>query len=177
MGDQVRILRTEAGLSLRDLASQTGLSPTLLSQVERGVREPSLKTIRALSAVFGASTASLFAESAPLTAHHSRPGERSRLVTPKGLVQYERLTPNNGQLEVLLGVLQPGEASSDEQWAHIAVECAYVVSGTVTIQVGEQSFEVVAGEALTFDASRAHRYVNNGVVPATYIASVTPPTP
>lgn len=177
MGDQLRALRTEAGLSLRDLAAQTGLSATLLSQVERGVREPSLKTLRALSTVFGPSTASLFHGQTPLTAHHSRPGERSRLVMPKGHVQYERLTPGNGQLEVLLGTLEPGQSSGDEQWSHVAVECAYVISGTVTVHLADQRFELQAGEALTFDAARPHRYTNTGTEAATYLASVTPPTP
>lgn len=177
MGDQLRTLRTEAGLSLRDLAAQTGLSATLLSQVERGVREPSLKTLRALSAAFGSSTASLFHEQTPLTAHHSRPSERSRLLMPKGLVQYERLTPSNGQLEVLLGTLEPGQSSDYEQWSHVAVECAYVITGTVEVHVAEQIFDVRAGEALTFDAALPHRYSNRGDSVATYLASVTPPTP
>ncbi|MGW2087894.1 helix-turn-helix domain-containing protein [Streptomyces sp. NPDC001880] len=177
MGDQLRTLRTEAGLSLRDLAAQTGLSATLLSQVERGVREPSLKTLRALSTVFGPSTAAMFHGQAPLTAHHSRPHERPRLLMPKGLVQYERLTPSNGQLEVLLGTLGPGQASSDEGWSHAAVECAYVITGTVTVHVADQRYDVQAGEALTFDATRPHRYTNNTDEPATYLTSVTPPTP
>ncbi|MFI9630862.1 helix-turn-helix domain-containing protein [Streptomyces sp. NPDC052042] len=177
MGDQLRTLRTEAGLSLRDLAAQTGLSASLLSQVERGVREPSLKTLRALSTVFGPSTASLFHGQAPLTAYHSRPHERSRLLMPKGLVQYERLTPSNGQLEVLLGTLEPGQASSHEEWSHAAVECAYVITGTVTVHVADQRYDVRAGEALTFDATQPHRYTNDTNEPATYLASVTPPTP
>ncbi|MFF2654953.1 helix-turn-helix domain-containing protein [Streptomyces sp. NPDC058045] len=177
MGDQLRTLRTEAGLSLRDLAAQTGLSATLLSQVERGLREPSLKTLRALSTVFGPSTAALFNGQSPLTAHHSRPGERARLMMPKGLVQYERLTPSNGQLEVLLGTLEPGQSSSEEQWNHVAVECAYIVSGTVTVHLADQRYELRAGEALTFDAARPHRYLNTGTEAATYLTSVTPPTP
>ncbi|MFK0099561.1 helix-turn-helix domain-containing protein [Streptomyces sp. NPDC091040] len=177
MGDELHTLRKEAGLSLRELAAQTGLSATLLSQVERGVREPSLKTLRALSAAFGSSTSSLFNERTPLTAHHSRPHERSRLLMPKGLVQYERLTPSNGQLEVLLGTLEPGQSSDYEQWSHVAVECAYVVTGTVTVHVGDQRFDVQAGEALTFDATLPHRYSNNGSSAATYLASMTPPTP
>lgn len=177
MGEQLHALRTEAGLSLRDLAAQTGLSATLLSQVERGLRQPSLKTLRALEAAFGPSTASLFAESAPLTAHHSRPGARSRLLMPRGLVQYERLTPSNGQLEVLRGVLGPGDASAREPWSHTAVECAYVVSGVVAVGVAGTRFEVAAGESLTFDARQPHRYANEGTETAVYLVSVTPPTP
>lgn len=177
MGEQLHALRTEHGLSLRDLAARTGLSATLLSQVERGIREPSLKTLRALSTAFGASTSAMFAQPGPIPVHHSRPGERSRLQSPQGTVQYERLTPSNGQLEVLRGVLQPGEMSSTEDWAHIAVECAYVLEGVVTIHVDGQRLPVSAGEALTFDAARPHRYVNEGDAPAVYLTVATPPTP
>lgn len=177
MGEQLHALRTEHGLSLRDLAARTGLSATLLSQVERGVREPSLKTLRALSTAFGASTAAMFNEPGPIAVHHSRPDERSRLQTPQGSVQYERLTPSNGQLEVLRGVLLPGEMSSVDDWAHVAVECAYVLEGTVTIHVDGRSFAVAAGESLTFDAARPHRYVNDSDSTAVYLTVATPPTP
>lgn len=164
-------------MSLRDLAARSGLSPTLLSQVERGVREPSLKTLRALGAVFGSASATLFSEPGPIVVHHSRPGQRSKLQTPSGMVQYERLTPNNGQLEMLRGVLEPGETSSAEPWAHTAVECAYVIEGAITIEVDGQGTLVTAGESLTFDASHPHRYVNNGRTTGVYLTVSTPPTP
>ncbi|MER2206746.1 MAG: helix-turn-helix transcriptional regulator, partial [Rhodococcus sp. (in: high G+C Gram-positive bacteria)] len=60
IGGKLRELRTEHGMTLRGLAAETGLSPTLLSQVERGVTEPSLKTLRALAPVFGQSISALF---------------------------------------------------------------------------------------------------------------------
>ncbi|MFF4181283.1 cupin domain-containing protein [Streptomyces sp. NPDC001750] len=82
-----------------------------------------------------------------------------------------------GQLEVLLGTLEPGQASSDEEWSHAAVECAYVITGTVTVHVAGQIYDVRAGEALTFDATRPHRYTNDTNEPASYLTSVTPPTP
>ena len=176
VGPQLKALRTRHELSLRDLAARTGLSATMLSQVERGVTEPSLSTLRRLAGVFGESVASLF-DSSPPAVWLSRPGSRSTLAGPHGLVGYERLTPGNGRLEVLRAVLPPGAATSAELWAHPSTECAYVVAGTLTVHIGDATHEVLAGESITFDSNQPHRYRNATESPVEYLVSVTPPTP
>jgi transcriptional regulator with XRE-family HTH domain len=177
IGTQLRELRTKRGLSLRALAAESGLSATLLSQVERGVTEPSLATLRRLASVFGESVASLFDDASAPSVWVSRPGERSTLSGPRGLVRYERLTPGNGQLEVLRMVLPPGGATSDAPWAHPSLECAYVIAGTLTVEIAGEARQVAAGEAVTFDSRQPHRYVNPSPGPVEYIVSITPPSP
>lgn len=176
VGPQLKALRTRHGMSLRDLAARSGLSATLLSQVEREVTEPSLSTLRKLAGVFGESVASLF-DSSPPAVWISRPGTRSTLAGPHGLVRYERLTPGNGQLEVLRAVLPPGTATSEELWAHPSTECAYVVTGTLTVQISEATHQVLAGESITFDSSQPHLYRNATDTPVEFLVSVSPPTP
>lgn len=177
IGSNLRGLRAQRGISLRELSAQSGLSPALLSQLERGIAQPSLKTLRALSGVFGESASSLFASDSLLLLHHSRPGARSRISSPLGRIQYERLTPNNGQVEVLRGTLQSGDWSSDEPWSHRAIECAYVESGALTVEIGGRTLLLAAGEAVTFDSQQAHRYGNESARTTTFILSVSPPTP
>lgn len=177
IGGRLRELRTENGLTLRELASETGLSPTLLSQVERGITEPSLKTLRALANVFGQSVSTLFEEDVAVVVHVSRPGERSKISSPKGLIQYERLTHGNGQLEVLRGVLNPGEQSSEAAWSHPAVECAYVLTGTLLAIVGTKTYRVEAGEAITIDSRQPHKYQNDTGGVVEFVLAVNPPTP
>ncbi|MGV8912056.1 MAG: helix-turn-helix domain-containing protein [Rhodoglobus sp.] len=177
IGNRLRTLRDQRGYTLRALAAETGLSATLLSQIERGVTEPSLKSLRLLATVFGESISTLFDDATLLTVHVSHAGERSRITTPKGHVQYERLAPSNGQLEVLRGVLAPGETSSDEQWGHPAVECVVVLAGTLTVEVARSSFDVVKGDAITIDSRQPHRYCNETKETVEFILSVTPPTP
>jgi transcriptional regulator with XRE-family HTH domain len=177
IGDQLRELRIKRELSLRALAAEAGVSATLLSQVERGITEPSLATLRRLAGVFGESVASLFDDRAAPVVWVSRPGERSTLRGPKGQVAYERLTPGNGQMEVLRGVLEPGEATSAEPWSHASLECAFVVAGVLTTEVDGTAREVLAGEAITFDSRLPHRYVNTSAERVEFLLSVTPPTP
>ncbi|GAA1314508.1 helix-turn-helix domain-containing protein [Pseudonocardia xinjiangensis] len=177
IGDQLRELRTRRGLSLRALAADAGVSATLLSQIERGVTEPSLATLRRLANVFGESMATLFEDGAAPSVWISRPGERSTLRGPRGQIGYERLTPGNGQMEVLRGVLEPGEAISSEPWSHVALECAFVLAGTLTVELDGKPNAVHAGEAITFDSRLAHRYLNCGAERAEFLLSVAPPTP
>lgn len=177
IGHKLRELRTARGMSLRTLANQTGLSATLLSQIERGVTEPSLRTLRELARVFGQSVATLFDDGASPAVHVSREGERSRIVSPRGFIQYERLAPGNGQLEVLRGLLAPGEVSDAEPSTHEALECTYVVTGTLTVEVGDASYDVKAGEAVTIGPGQPHRYVNHTTDPVEFILAATPPVP
>jgi transcriptional regulator with XRE-family HTH domain len=177
IGTQLQRLRSERGLSLRALAADAGVSATLLSQIERGVTDPSLTTLRKLAAVFGESMTALFADDTTPAVYVSRPTERSILIGPRGKIGYERLTPGNGQMEVLRGLLQPGEATSDELWGHASLECGFVVAGQLTVHIGTQQCAVNAGEAITFDARQPHRYCNTSPEPVEFLLSITPPNP
>lgn len=52
-GDALREFRARAGLSQEALALRSDLHPTYVSQVERGLKSPSLRTIRALASTLG----------------------------------------------------------------------------------------------------------------------------
>lgn len=177
IGERLKELRLAHRMSLRDLASQAGVSATLLSQIERAVTDPSLETMRRLAGVFGESVASLFSDTAPPSVWISRPGQRSLLTAPAGRVGYERLTAGNGQLEVLRAVLAPGQMSADEPRGHASTECVYVVAGELVAHIAGVDYRVVAGESISFDSRLPHRYGNPSDAPAEIILSVTPPNP
>jgi len=175
--ERVRTLRKEHGMSLRQLAEAAGVSAGLLSQIERGTTDPSLTTIRKLASVFGADLATLFAEDPAPAVHVSRPHKRPGIAAADGHITYERLTPGRSDLEVLLGRLAPGEATSPEHWSHASVECAVVTVGSLTAQVAGVSYDLQPGESITFDSRQSHRYINNGSEPAEFFVSITPPMP
>jgi len=177
LGKRLNEMRMARGLSLRALAKETGLSPTLLSQIEREVTEPSLTTLRRLSGVFGESMSALFADPQAPSVWISRPGERTLLTGPKGGVSYERLTRGNGQMEVLRAVFEPGQFSSEGALHHPSLESVYVIRGNLVAVIGDVRYVVHAGESMTFDATAAHRYLNEGQDPVEIIMSITPPVP
>ncbi|MDD9994882.1 MAG: helix-turn-helix transcriptional regulator [Chloroflexota bacterium] len=60
-GRHVRAMRMQRGATQEDVAYRAGVHVTYLSGIERGIRNPSLKNIRALAEALEASTAELFA--------------------------------------------------------------------------------------------------------------------
>ena len=177
LGDRLRALRTGRGLTLKELSRLTGLSVSMLSQIESGTADPSLGSLRTLAKVFEASIATLFSDPDAPSVHVSRPGSRHQLTVGDAGYTYDRLTPGRGDLEVLRAEIPPGSASSTQQWAHPSTECAYVISGVLSVEVGAQRFSVVEGESITFDSREPHRYVNEGDATAHVIIAVTPPSP
>jgi len=176
LGNRLRDLRKERNLTLRQLAAMVDVSPALLSQIENGSTDPSLTTVRKLAAAFGTSLSEMFADEAPAV-HVTKPGERPRLGRVGGHILYDRLTPGRGDLEVLLGHLGPGEATSDEPWAHASTECALVLAGSIVVEVGGTRYPLATGESVTFDSRLPHRYLNEGEQRAEYVLAVTPPNP
>ncbi|MBB3664669.1 transcriptional regulator with XRE-family HTH domain [Prauserella sediminis] len=176
LGNRIRDLRKENDLTLRQLAARIEVSPGLLSQIENGTTDPSLTTIRKLAAAFGTSLAEMFSDDAP-PVHITRPGDRPQLRRSGGHLLYDRLTPGRGDLEVLIGRLAPGEATSDEPWSHASTECTLVTDGTLTVELGDDTYTLDTGESVTFDSRTPHRYVNAGDRSAEFVVSVTPPNP
>ena len=54
LGETVRLLRQRAGFSIQDVAKRTGLSTGMISQLERALAMPSMRTLRLLSIVIAA---------------------------------------------------------------------------------------------------------------------------
>jgi transcriptional regulator with XRE-family HTH domain len=177
LGDRLRDLRAQHGLTLRQLAQQADVSPALLSQIENGATDPSLATLRKLARVFDASIAALFADPDAPEVHVSRPGSRPRLSAPRGQIAYDRLTPGRGDLEVLQADLSPGDASSPEPWSHPSTECTVVLAGEIVAEINGEKHRLAEGESITFDSRLPHRYRNDSADAARIIIAVTPPTP
>ncbi|MDN4614582.1 XRE family transcriptional regulator [Leifsonia sp. F6_8S_P_1B] len=177
LGDRLKALRTGRGLTLRQLSERTGLSVSMLSQIESGAADPSLGSLRTLANVFEASIATLFSDPDAPNVHISRPGSRHKLIAGDAGYAYERLTPGRGDLEVLHADIPPGLSSSPHPWAHPSTECAFVVRGRLVVEVGAERVEIGAGESVTFDSREPHRYINESAEPTEIIIAVTPPSP
>src|SRR5438067_1437885 len=97
LGGRIRAERRLAGLSVRGLATRTGVSPSLISQIERGRATPSVATLWAIATELGLSIADLFADGQPGTAVKAAPSpvqlhETRRSITLAEGVRWERLT-------------------------------------------------------------------------------------
>ena len=107
LGDFIRAQRQLANLSLREMASLTSVSNAYLSQVERGLHQPSLKVLRSIADALQLSTEQLLSQAGWSTAEPADPApepEPAVAGTEDAIRADPRLTDD--QKAVLLGVLR-----------------------------------------------------------------------
>jgi transcriptional regulator with XRE-family HTH domain len=163
VGTRVRHLRTERGLTLTQVAQETGLNVGYLSQVETDKASPSLETLAAIADAFAVPITWLLVDDAPpprLVRKSERPvqmmRDRARLeVVDGGFARQLRIVEVTGQ---------PGDRS--ELMTDAGEEHHLVLAGRIRLRQG--SFEAVLepGDYLLWDGCFPHEAEVIGDEPA-----------
>lgn len=177
LGVRLRELRTSRKIKLNDLAQVAGVSAGLLSQLERGVGNPSYLTLAKLATAFGVPINIFFGlDGASEDPYLVRKEERKRLSPARQDVSFELVTPNlRGALEVLWIVVQPG-GEEPNPYMHEGEECVLCLEGTVDYHLGKLVYTLEEGDSLTFPGSIPHWAVNCGEHPTALVVAITPPS-
>jgi DNA-binding transcriptional MerR regulator/quercetin dioxygenase-like cupin family protein len=176
IGDRIRRLRQGKGISLRKLAGQIELSPSALSALERGLTTPSVGALHGVAKALGTTVPSLLGLPAPTDTLVVRPHDRRPMPMETAGVSMENLYATSTVLQSMLVTIQPG-AGTDDSYDHAGEEFLYVLTGQVDFTLDNlTTHRLHAGDAMTFDSQRPHRYLNNGSVPTTIVWVNTPPT-
>jgi transcriptional regulator with XRE-family HTH domain len=151
VGPRLRALRRTRGSTLGALAAETGLTASTLSRLETGKLRPTLEQLLPLARAYGVPLDDLVA--APPTGDpriHLRPVRRSGLtIIP--------LTRRAGGVQAYKVIYPPArEAALKTLRTHDGYEWFYVLDGSVTLVLGEQVFQLGAGEAAEFDTRTPH---------------------
>jgi transcriptional regulator with XRE-family HTH domain len=171
LGARVRAARQTAGVSLRELARRLEVSPSLLSQIERGLAQPSVGTLWAIVTELGLSLDALFA---PAADDGDRPAlvqraDRREALELGGGVRWERLTaaPDPHADFAFVTYAPGGDAPADAPPAsHAGREYGYLVSGRLQIEVGDEVLELGPGDSIVFGSETPHRFRALGDTPA-----------
>jgi transcriptional regulator with XRE-family HTH domain len=175
LGRAIRARRHELGMTLNALAGTAGLSISLLSQVERGLVDPSLESLRDIA--YGLDTTPFtLLETGHLRSRVVRHGDGLRLSQPHADVEYELLSPSSdGAFQVAKAELIPGGATMAVPRAHPGEELAMALRGTITLEIGDERVLLREGDAVTFDPRIPHRAIASEDGPATVLYVVSPP--
>lgn len=177
LGRKVRELRESRGLSLKALAEKAEVSESFVSQVERGVANPSVASLRRLAGALDASVGALF--QGPVTRGRVvRSDDRGRLVHPRRGWEDFLITPREARrLQVILSIIQPGEGSGAEPYSHESdEECVIVLNGSLEFRVGEEEYLLAQGDSLLFESRIPHWNRNPGPSNAEVLWVITPPS-
>ena len=199
LGPRLRQVREQRGLSVRELARRTQCSPSLISQIERGLSAPSVGMLYALATELRTSLDFLFSATAPadgltMTAHGDgrvladgldghgivqRAGTRRTIDLASG-VRWERLTPGpDERVDFLEVIYEPSGHSTDARrpLRHDGHEYGLITSGTLHASVGFDTLELGPGDSIAFDSAVPHLYWNATTADVHAIWAVVHPQP
>lgn len=160
IGDRLRMRRRIRRLSLQQLADATGLSVGLLSQVERNVSTPSLRSLREICNGLKMPMSWLF-EAPDETSSDIvvRSEARRRLdLTSQGIIK-ELITPDSvPEVQMIRITIQPGAVFEGlTSSVPSAAKSGTVLQGTLDFQLAERQFALTAGDAFAFPAIKSHK--------------------
>ena len=180
VGKAVRDLRIAKNKTLAELARASGLSVGHLSQIERGVSSPSVKSLHAISRALDVTISWFFLPADPVSAFERDYIVRQRhrrALSFNGGVKDSLLSPNLSRgLELILCELPPGAESGAEPYALRGEETGLVLVGTLEIWVGERYFVLEAGDSFAFSSEEPHRSRNPGNTKTRVVWAIAPPT-
>lgn len=197
-GIQLKKIRKERGLSLREIARQTDLTASFLSQVEHGISNVSLDSLVRIAEALEVPLM-YFLEEIPveiddLKAHIDpepcddidrtnlyspvvRAGCRPRLILPPSGIEYQLLIPDlSHKLEAVIGRLSPGTNNVARRLRAETEEFIYVLSGELLIGLGEDEYVLKPGDSINFKGELLTKLACASIDrEASWISVITPP--
>ena len=169
IGGQIRSLRLKKKMGLVELGRHTGLSPALLSKIERGRLFPTLPTLLRIALVFSVGLDFFFAgaREKPVVAV-VRKAERVRLPERPGArhvaYRFESLDypATERRFNSYYAEFLPAAPGDLRPHAHPGVEFIYALAGTLSVHIDGVEYALEAGDSMYFDSSVPHDYRRGG---------------
>lgn len=178
---RVRELRGRQGLSLEALADASGVSRSMISLVERGESSPTAVVLEKLATGLGVSLATLF--EAPAAPPHpvSRRADQVEWCDPASGYRRRNVSPDGfpSPIQIVEVIFPAGARVAYETAARSGVthQQVWVLQGLIEVMLGEERFELGAGDCLAMILDRPITYHNPTPKPARYCVVIVAPRP
>lgn len=159
-GQAVKRHREAAGLSLRMLAERSLVSASMISEIERGTKSPTVTTVVRLAQALGVRAAALIEAEGGSRIRILRRGQGAAGHHP---ARWESLVPNapGSRIDFIRLRIPPSAAlGPSEAHAPGTVEHMHLASGRLRVTVGEETAELAAGDSCSCRTDIAHGAVN-----------------
>ncbi len=181
IGERLRLRRKVRGLSLKQVADGAGLSVGMISQVERGLAVPSIKSLRAICNALDMPVVWLFEGPQQQSPEDSdivvRSGARRELLYHDTALRKELLTPDSQPQIQMLRFLMKAGADSGEPYSNAeGGKCGLVLKGTLGLQLDDRQFTIHTGDSFAFPAQSMVRFWTVGDEDCEVIWVVSPAT-
>jgi len=163
IGEIIKKLRLEKGLTIRELASKTGLSVGFLSNVERDINSPTISSLAKICQALETNLVSLFENNNSDETIVTRKNERTTLVkSAESKTIYEYLSVPNKNLKAVCIKMEPGGDYGEGLTGHRGDEFGIVLEGVMEVAVENETYTLEEGDSIYINAFLPHKYRNIG---------------
>lgn len=182
LGEQLRQKRKGMKRPLMEVAEAVGISVSLLSQLERGLRSISMRTLEALAHELQLPLETLVRNSTGGDAQHQMDGAVVRVGTHRRIdlgdrgIHKENLTPPaaTGQLELYRAVIESGGSTGDELFfTHRGEQVGYLIEGQLELFINDRLLKLHAGDSFCYDGTTPRRWRNPGPTQTAVLWAIT----
>lgn len=174
IGERLRELREARNISMRALATNSGLSANALSMIERGKVSPSVSTLYKLADALGVSITAFFGpEGERKQVVFLKADERARVSFTRGVFEGLGGEQFVGRVEPFMLTLENSANSGPRNMTHTGHEFVFCLRGELEYQVERQVYRLSAGDNLLFAAQLKHRWKNPGRTVATALIIIS----
>ncbi len=175
---KLKQIRKAKGYTLSTLSSMTGCTSSFLSQLERGLKQPSLEMLRRISSCLEVPIFDLISESNFLKNDSPKKvdkkyniikyNNRKKVVMPEILTEYEFITPyspdgsDNSRVVGMYISLLPGKWSCEKSVSLEYDISIFIVNGTVNITIENDTFTLGKGDSVYIYSGAPHNFFNAG---------------
>lgn len=179
LGKKIREVRKSRKINLVKMSELVELSPSYLSQIERGIINPSLTALRKIAKVLEVPIYA-FLKDEDEKGVLIKKDKRVKLELPDTDITYEFLTPTklksgNPSLEVIYMKLNPHSWSSESDSFHSADECIFMIEGEIVVHLGGDEYHLSKGDSLYIREDFTHRLYNPSESVAILLSCISPP--
>lgn len=175
IGKKIRKRRIDFGFSLRDLAGITSLTASFISQIERGVANPSLNSLRKIAEALDVPLLFFLsndAKKSPVVRKNARPRMELNDLT----VTYEMLTPDlSHKMEAIIGSLECRTGNIYRPLKTPTEEVIFILTGSLKVVLGEEEYILNEGDSIYFEGQQLRELSCASTGKTSWISVITPP--
>jgi transcriptional regulator with XRE-family HTH domain len=178
LGEKLREMRLEKGMTLQNVAEKTGYSKALISRIENDSVSPSISSLIKIAAAVEISLHHLFAvvEGGQLSVIKKTGRKSSMLSGGRIKIEYLSQGPPGSKMESVIKTFEPGAAAEDKKAARIGEEWLYVLKGKLEASVEEKVYDLNEGDCMYVRMAIPHKWRNAAKGRTTALVVVTPPS-
>ncbi len=177
IGNKIKLLRGNLGLTLKQVADKAGCSAAYISQIEHDKVSPSIATLKRIAQALKVRIVDFFLDEANQELVVSGPTDWRKVSLQRWRADIKQMvhSVSHRRMQPFYTTISPG-GGSEGDYSHEGEEFGIVLEGTLKLTVGGETFVVGEGSSFYHSSLIPHSWGNDGPGKCVVVWVVSPPS-